>query len=121
MSDDTKMVLSGRWKLCEDSLCDNIWKTLRRVQAHKDELIYIDPNEFKSEEVHIMTVDTVNYKIEEPHTDKDNCGKKWYDQKSSSAGVKYEFALPLTLRRVSYKCYITVCVTMIFTSFKKCF
>ena len=64
-----------------------------------------------------MTVDTVNYKIEEPRSDKDNCGKKWYDQKSSSVGVTYEFALPLTLQSVSHKCDFTLHVRMIISTF----
>jgi hypothetical protein len=116
ISDDTEMVLSGKWLLCEDTLRDNIWLTLRHVQVQKDVLIYIDPNKFKPEEVHVMTVDTVKFKIEEPHTDKHNCGKKWYDQKSASAGVKYEFALPLTLQRMSHKCDFIVFVRMIFST-----
>ncbi len=50
-----------------------------------------------------MSVDCVNFVIEEPRTDP---GPKWFDQKSYSAGLKYEFALPLYLQRVSRSSFL---------------
>ena len=101
--DDTEMVLSGRWGLHEDTLRDNIWKTLGTIQEHKKRLINFDPDEFKQDEIHVMSVDCVNYLIEEPRIQPST---KWFDPKSKSAGFKYEYAMPLTLKRVSNFAYM---------------
>ncbi len=52
---------------------------------------------FMNEEVYICTVDTVDFIINEPRTDP---GPKWYDHKSNSAGLKYEFAIAMNLNRI---------------------
>lgn len=82
----------------EKTLSNKIWKTLGMMKEHRDDFIYFDPTEFSADQVHIMTVDTVNYTVQEPRTDPST---KWYDHKSHSAGLKYEMALPLCLERVS--------------------
>ena len=96
--DSTEHVLSARWKLDEETLRGNIWKVLKLIQAHRDHFIYFDPKEFKAGQVHLLSVDTVSYPWQEVRIDP---GKKWYDHKTNSAGVKYEMALPLCLGRVS--------------------
>ena len=53
------MVLLGRWGLHEDTLQDNIWKTLGTIQEHKKRLINFDPDEFKQNTIHVMSVDCV--------------------------------------------------------------
>ncbi|KAL7474376.1 hypothetical protein ACHAW6_000351, partial [Cyclotella cf. meneghiniana] len=92
---DTEMVVSGCWGLHEDTLRDNIWKTLGTIQEHKKRLVNFDPDEFKRDEIHVMSVDCVNYLIEEPRIQPST---KWFDPKSKSAGFKYEYAMPLTLK-----------------------
>ena len=69
--DDTEHVLSGRWKLDEDTLRKHIWTTIRRIQSHREALIYFDPSEWPENQVHIMTIDTVSYPIEEQRADAD--------------------------------------------------
>ncbi len=97
------MVLLGRWGLHKDTLRDNIWKTLGTIQEHKKRLINFDQDEFKHDEVHVMSVDCVNYLIEEPRIQPST---KWFDPKSKSAGFKYEYAMPLTLKWVSNFAYM---------------
>ena len=101
--DDTEMVVSGCCGLHEDTLRDNIWKTLGTIQEHKKRLVNFDPDEFKRDEIHVMSVDCVNYLIEEPRIQPST---KWFDPKSKSAGFKYEYAMPLTLKRVSNFAYM---------------
>ena len=80
--DETEHRLSGVWKVHEDTLSHNIWLILGIFEEHSDTLISFDPDEF-GDEVHIMTVDTVTFIINEPRTDP---SKDWWDVKSNSAG-----------------------------------
>lgn len=98
--DDTEHVLAGRWRKDESTIRSHIWKTLRQIQDHREDLIYFDPSEWDESQVHIITVDTVDYTIEEQRSDPVGEFERWYDHKSHSAGVKYEMALPLCLDRV---------------------
>ena len=90
-------MLAGRWQYHEETLRKKTWETLQILHDALLELISFEIDEFGAE-VHVMSVDCVNFVIEEPRTDP---GPKWFDQKSYSAGLKYEFALPLYLQRVS--------------------
>jgi hypothetical protein len=97
-----KHVLSGRWKKDEKTISNHNWKTLRNIESHRDDIIYFDPSEFDEDQVHVMTVDTVDFTCEEQRSDPMGKMERWFDHKSHSAGVEYEFALPLCLGRVSY-------------------
>ena len=46
-------------------------------------MITFDPDEF-GDEVHVVTVDCVNFIVQEPRSDPST---KWFDQKSHSAGM----------------------------------
>ena len=59
-----------------------MWKVLRILDEHASVIIAFDSDEF-GEEVHVMSVDTVNFIVNEP---RDDPGKKWFDKKSASAG-----------------------------------
>ena len=98
--DDTEHVLSGRWRQDEDTLRKHNWMTLREIQSNREDLIYFDPSEWDESQVHIATVDTVDYTVEEQRADPVGKLERWFDHKSHSAGVKYEMALPLCLNRV---------------------
>lgn len=102
--DDTEHVLSGRWRLDEGTLSHHIWNTLWQIQHHFTALIYLDPSEWDPDQVHIVTVDTVNYNVEEQRSDPVGKFERWYNHKSHSAGVKYEMAFPLCLNRVRVFC-----------------
>ena len=79
--DDTEMVLSGRWLLHEDTLQNIILKTLRTIQQDKNRLINFVPDEFRQDEIYLMSVDCFHYLIEkqciQPST-------KWFHQKLTS-------------------------------------
>lgn len=64
---------------------------LRRLSAESDCLIRLDPDEF-GDEVHVISVDTVNFTIEEPRVDPSS---KWFefDVKSHSAGNSVNFVV----------------------------
>jgi hypothetical protein len=98
--DDTENVLAGRWRLDEDTIRTHTWGTLGKIQYHRDSIIYFDPDEWDTTQVQIITVDTVNYEINEKRSDTTGDYRRWFDHKSHSAGVKYEMALPLCLKRV---------------------
>ena len=87
---DIESVLAGRWKYDESVCRDKCRETTRRIQSFKERLIVFDSSIFRPEEIHINTVDCVNFITQEfrldPHT-------KWFDHKSHSSGLKYEFAI----------------------------
>ncbi len=87
---DIESVLAGRWNYDESVCRDKCRETTRRIQSFRERLIVFDPSIFRPEEIHIITVDCVNFITQEfrldPHT-------KWFDHKSHSSGLKYEFAI----------------------------
>jgi hypothetical protein len=88
----TRDVLAGRWDY-DESLCSSKCKKIaKRLQSFKDKVIVFDPNMFGDEEIHIITVDCVNFITQEFRLDPST---KWFDHKSHSAGLKYEFALAI--------------------------
>jgi hypothetical protein len=56
---------------------------LERISEEAKDLIKFDVDEFGAE-VHVVTVDTVNFIIDEPRK---NPSGKWFDKKSHSAGM----------------------------------
>lgn len=70
----------------------------RKIQSFKERLIKFDPNLFDEDEINWVTVDCVNFTTLEF---RQNPSTAWYDHKSNSSGLKYEFALPI--RHVSEK------------------
>ena len=87
---DIESVLAGRWNYDESVCRDKCRETMRHIQSFRERLIVFDPSIFRPEEIHIITVDCVNFITQEfrldPHT-------KWFDHKSHSSGLKYEFAI----------------------------
>ena len=80
--DDSEHVFAGRWRHHKDTLRKHTWETLQVLACVGDDLITFDPEEF-GDEVHIVTVDCVNFIVQEPRGDPST---KWFDQKSHSAG-----------------------------------
>jgi hypothetical protein len=87
---DVESVLAGRWNFDESVCRDKCRETTRRIQSFREKIVVFDPSMFRPEEIHIISVDCVNFITQEfrldPHT-------KWFDHKSHSAGLKYEFAI----------------------------
>ncbi|KAL7548803.1 hypothetical protein ACHAWF_012061 [Thalassiosira exigua] len=87
---DVEHVLAGRWKCGEDYIRHAVRENARKIQTLKPQVILLAG--FKDAEIYVGMVDTCMFDNQEyrlnPHT-------KWYNHKSNSAGVKYEFALAL--------------------------
>ncbi len=86
---DTEHVLAGQWNLDESVCRDKCRETTRRLESFREELIVFDLSKFRPEQIHIISVDGVNFITQEFRLDP---GTKWFDHKNQSAGLKYEFA-----------------------------
>jgi len=89
---DPEHVLAGRWGYGEDHIRDVVKDVGRKIQSFKERLIIFDPNLFDDDEINWITVDCVNFTT---HEFRQNPSTGWYDHKSNSSGLKYEFALPI--------------------------
>ena len=68
------------------------WKeNIARVAALKSEKINFSLLDFPDDQIYLLSVDGVNFSINEPRGKK--AGSKWYDHKTHSAGISYEVAL----------------------------
>ena len=89
---DTERVLSARWRHGDLKHIRNTVKDVARKEAsmEKDKIIF--GGSFDENEVYIFGVDTVHFLTEEFRLDPSS---KWYDFKSHSSGLKYEFAMAI--------------------------
>lgn len=82
--------LSSRWDLCEDTIRVKTKECARKIQSLKPKKIVFGG--WEDSEIHIITVDGVNFTTQEfrldPHA-------KWFDHKSKSSGLTYEFAVAI--------------------------
>lgn len=85
-------VLAGVWQFGEEHIRNKVKEVAAAIQSLYEETIVFDPSMFEEDEVHWITVDTVNYIVQEFRC---NPGVVWFDPKSRSAGLKYEFGLPI--------------------------
>jgi hypothetical protein len=76
--------------LCEDNIRDKIKTYSCLIQSLKPDKIKFE--DWRSDEVHIISVDGTNFRTEEFHLEPSS---KWYDHKTHSCGLKYEFSLAL--------------------------
>ncbi len=88
----TEHCMSGMWKYGEEFCRNKVREIADNIRSLYGDKIRLDPSHFDRDEVHWLSVDTVNYITQEfrgsPSTE-------WYDPKSNSSGLKYEFALPI--------------------------
>lgn len=89
---DVESVLAGRWNYDESVCRSKIRKVTVQIQSFRATVIVLDPHSFRPEETHIITVDGVNFITQEFRLDP---GTKWFDHKSHSSGLKYEFAVAI--------------------------
>ncbi|KAL7537676.1 hypothetical protein ACHAXR_011645 [Thalassiosira sp. AJA248-18] len=87
---DTEHVLAGRWGNCEDHIRAKVKEYARKIQSLKTKKIVFGG--WGDEEVHIITVDGVNFMVQEFRLDP---GAKWFDHKTKSAGLTYELAIAI--------------------------
>ena len=78
---DQEPVLEGRWGFCSEYIGPKLKETGRMIQALLPEKIKF---EFSNDDTIIMSLDTVNYTIQEPRK---TPSTSWYDPKSASAGL----------------------------------
>lgn len=88
--DDLEHVLAGRWKRGEDWIRHHIKINLKKIQSLKSKVIVFGG--FGDREIHIISVDGVNYGTNEFRKTPD---PKYYNHKKNDCGVKYEYALAI--------------------------
>lgn len=83
---DIESGLAGRWNY-DESTCRNKCPetTMRRIASFRPEFVVFNPDMFRDEEVHIISVDGVNFITQEFGLEPD---PKWFDHKSLSSGLK---------------------------------
>ena len=96
--DDVEHVLAGRWGYGEDYIRDKVKEIARFIQSYKPTLIVLDPTLFHDDERDRITVDCVNFITEEF---RQNPSPDYYDPKSNSCGLKYEFGVAIRHVRVT--------------------
>ena len=75
------------------------WKeNVARIAALKSGKINFSFLDFPDDQIFLLTVDGVNFTINEPRG-KDT-GARWYDHKSHSAGIRYEVALDIRQSKI---------------------
>lgn len=83
-------VLSGRWGYCEDTIRVKVKEYARMIQSLKPQKIVFDG--WEDDEIHIISVDGCNFMTQEFRLDP---SAKWFDHKTKSAGLTYEFAVAI--------------------------
>ena len=96
LPDETEHVMAGRWKYGEDFIRHTVKANVRKIQSLKSKVIVFSG--FDEKEIYWISVDGVNYKVQEFRTTPDT---KYFNHKDNGPGVKYEYAL--ALRQVSIK------------------
>lgn len=92
---DTQHVLAGRWGLYEETISVKLLDYTKAIQGLKEEKIKW--GDFHHEEVFVISIDGVHFRIFEPRGDP---GAHWYDHKSNSAGVTYELGIAIRSSRL---------------------
>jgi hypothetical protein len=83
-------VLSGWWGFCADNIREKVKEYTKLLQLLKPGKIKFEG--WGKNEVHIVSVDGTNFHTEEFRLE---LSSKWYDHKTYSCGLKYEFALAI--------------------------
>ena len=96
---DLERVLSARWGYGDLSFIRDTVKTYTRKIQSMEESIIIFP-EFQDTEIYIFGIDTVHMITQEFRTDPST---KWYDFKSHSSGLKYEYAMSIREPKIIWR------------------
>jgi hypothetical protein len=82
--------MSGPWGIGEKCFREKVKEYTKMIQSLKPDLIKFEG--WGSDEIHLISVDGCNFRTQEFRLDPHS---KWYDHKSHSSGVSYEFALAI--------------------------
>jgi hypothetical protein len=88
----TEHCMAGLWKYGEEFCRNKVRGIAENIRSLYDEKITFDVTLFDEDEVHWLSVDTVNYITQEFRC---NPSVLWYDPKSKSSGAKYEFGVAI--------------------------
>ena len=91
----SEYVMEGYWGLSPKTVRDHLKRYTKMIQSLKPNKITFDG--WGNDEIHIISVDGCNFRTQEFRLDPNS---KWYDHKSHSSGVKYEFALAIRSNRL---------------------
>jgi len=94
---DVEHNMAGKWDVCEDTFRTHWKKTVRMIADLRGEKIKFDPADFPDDQIFLMTVDGVHFRIQEPRRDP---GSKWYSHKFHGAGVMYLVAVDIRRSRI---------------------
>ena len=87
---ETFQSMESSWDRCREHIGARVKDYVEKIASLK--ILKIKFGEFEDDEVIILTVDGVNFITEEFRMDPHG---KWFDHKSKSSGLKYEFAISL--------------------------
>ena len=94
----TESAMAGHWKTHEQTYRKNWKENVAAIAALKEAKISFSASDFPEEQIYLLSVDGVNFTINEPRVK--NPGSKWYDHKSHSAGISYEVAVDIRKSRI---------------------
>ena len=96
----TERTMAGRHGCCEQTYREKWKRIVAAIAALRKDKIKFDPSDFPDDQVFLLTVDGVNFRIREPRVK--NPGSHWYDHKSHSAGVTYLVAIDVRRSRICW-------------------
>ena len=96
----TEHTMAGRWNCCEQTYREKWKRIVAAIAALREDKIKFDPSDFPEDQIFLLTVDGVNFRIWEPRVK--NPGSRWYDHKSHSAGLTYLVAIDVRRSRICW-------------------
>ena len=96
----TEHNMAGRWQCCEETYRNKWKKVVKAIADLRGQKIKFDPSDFPEDQIFLLTVDGVNFTINEPRVN--NPGSHWYDHKSHSAGLSYLVAVDVRRSRICW-------------------
>ena len=92
--------MAGRWQCCEETYRKKWKKVVAAIADLRGQKIKFDPSDFPEDQIFLLSVDGVNFTINEPRVN--NPGSHWYDHKSHSAGLSYLVAVDVRRSRICW-------------------
>ena len=96
----TEKVMAGRWDCHEQTFREKWKEVVAAIAALRSEKIKFNPSDFPEDQIFLLTVDGVNFSIQEPRVK--NPGSQWYDHKTHSAGLTYLVAVDVRTSRICW-------------------
>jgi hypothetical protein len=96
----TEHNMAGRWQCCEETYRKKWKEVVAAIADLRGQKIKFDPSDFPEDQIFLLSVDGVNFTINEPRVN--NPGSHWYDHKSHSAGLSYLVAVDVRRSRICW-------------------